>query len=144
MQRNDFVLASLSTAGRQAFSPVQVQKLFFLLDKTASPVVGGPYFSFAAYDYGPFDKEVYHAIESISELDLVRIIGSSWDRTRLYQVTDEGISVGAKYLNNFPREIKDYTQELCEWVLSLSFSELVSAIYNEYPEMRANSVFRSL
>lgn len=33
MNRYQFILAALSPAGQQPYSPVQVQKLFFLLDR---------------------------------------------------------------------------------------------------------------
>lgn len=142
MKRNDFVLASMSTAGRQAFTPVQVQKFFFLLDQNASSSIGGPYFSFSAYDYGPFDKEVYHALESLEKVELIEILGSSWNRTRLYRVTENSLRDGSTYLEKFPEDVRKYTQSLGKWVLSLSFSQLVSSIYKEYPAMRANSVFQ--
>ena len=142
MERNDFILASMSTAGKQAFSPVQVQKLFFLLDQNAAPSVGGPYFSFMPYDYGPFDKEVYHALEALEKAGLVEIVGSSWNRTRLYRLTESGLRDGAAHLAGFPQDVKEYTKSLGKWVLSLSFSQLVSSIYKEYPDMRSNSVFQ--
>jgi len=35
-----------------------------------------------------------------------------------------------------------YLREVVPWAQSLSFNELVRAIYEAYPEPRANSVFR--
>jgi hypothetical protein len=37
---------------------------------------------------------------------------------------------------------KDYVVNLANWVRQLSFQQLVASIYNKYPEMKANSVFR--
>ena len=60
MNREQYVLASMSMAKNQALSPVQAQKFFFLLEKNASCVVADePYFDFKPYDYGPFDRSVY-------------------------------------------------------------------------------------
>ena len=37
--------------------------------------------------------------------------------------------------------VRDYMGEVVSYVRDRSFSELVSAIYREYPEMQENSVF---
>jgi len=39
-------------------------------------------------------------------------------------------------------EAKDYIGRVSQFVRSLPFAELVSAIYTAYPEMRQNSVFQ--
>ena len=50
----NLVLAALAAGGENAtFSPVQVQKLLFVLDREASPHIDGPHFNFIPYDYGP-------------------------------------------------------------------------------------------
>lgn len=46
------------------------------------------------------------------------------------------------------RELTSFLDEACEgtnmakWVRSLSFQQLVKAVYDKYPEMRANSVLQ--
>ena len=60
-----YVLAVLSTAGGAEWTPVQLQKIFFLLDQTIGPALGGPKFNFEPYDYGPFDAEVYRRVEAL-------------------------------------------------------------------------------
>jgi len=56
MDRGDLVLAALAAGGVGAsYSPVQVQKLLFLIDREAANLVDGPHFSFRPYDYGPFE-----------------------------------------------------------------------------------------
>jgi hypothetical protein len=53
MNRQHFMIAVMASQKNQTgFLPVHVQKVFFLLDKEASNVTGGPYFSFKPYDYG--------------------------------------------------------------------------------------------
>jgi len=66
MQQSDYVPAILSAVGEQAsFSPVQVQKLFFLLDREIPEFVGGPHFDFEPYDFGPFGREVYGVFDGL-------------------------------------------------------------------------------
>ena len=142
LHRTQYVLASMSVAGQSQFSPVQVQKLFFLLDQNVSSNIGGPFFKFEAYDYGPFDKEVYHEIELLQCEGMIEIVGMSWNRGRAYKITDSGLRQGNDYLGVLPARVKSYIEDLVQWVLRQSFSQLVSFIYREYPDMKVNSVFR--
>ena len=141
MNRHDYVLAVLSAGGERAsYSPVKVQKLFFLIDREIPQWVGGPHFQFEPYDYGPFDKAVY------GELDLLRLGGLIEDhdggRYRCYELTPEGYDRGQSMLASFTPEVRDYISAVAAWVRSLSFAQLVSAIYQRYPDMKANSIFQ--
>ena len=139
MERKDFVLAVMAAAGGAEHTPVQVQKLFFLLDKTIAKSVGGPFFHFVAYDYGPFDDAVYHVIQELEDEGSAETCDGS---LRRYKLTDQGLSNGKVLLGDLDKKTKDYIKSLSAWVRSLSFAELVSAVYQAYPEMKANSVFR--
>ena len=141
MRRSDYALAVLSAAGEQAsFSPVQVQKLFFILDREIPNLVGGPYFAFEPYDFGPFDKDVYREIE-ILELD-DRVEQSGGGSYRRYSLTTAGLTEGRTLLAGLQAPVRDYIAEIAAWVRSLSFSQLVSAIYRDYPEMKEKSIFQ--
>ena len=142
MERNEFVLASMALAGDESLSPVQVQKFFFLLDRNLDSSVGGPYFDFQPYDYGPFDKEVYNELESLSEQDFMRVTEGGWGRPRLYTLTPKGVKASEQIKESLSPAVKQYISELGEWLSSLSFEQLISFIYNQYPEMKENSVFR--
>lgn len=141
MNRLETVLAAMAAAGENAtFSPVQVQKLFFLIDREAAAAVGGPHFNFTPYDYGPFDSTVYSAIGALEAQGSARTVPMS--RYRSYSLTAQGYQQGVALLNALPESTKEFMQSAANWVRSLSFSQLVSAIYQHFPEMKANSVFR--
>jgi hypothetical protein len=140
MERSKFVLAVLSSCPEAIYNPVQVQKLFFLIDRKISELVGGPYFNFTPYHYGPFDKQVYSDLEALSTEGLLAIEESSSYRT--YTTTKRGQTNGVDLLKDFPDKARGYIKELSDYVRGVSFNELVSSIYQAYPEMRANSVFR--
>ena len=141
MDRRRIMLASMSPAGTSSFSPVQVQKLFFLLDRNIGDQIGGPYFNFSPYDYGPFDSAVYHELEDMEDDGLVEVIEQNRLGRRTYRLTDQGLKDGQDALSDLEGPIQDYTVRLVNWMRSLTFTQLVSAIYNSYPEMRQNSVF---
>lgn len=140
LARNNLVLAALAAGQGAAFTPVQIQKLLFLIDKQIPDLVHGPHFRFEPYHYGPFDAEVYSALESLEEdgkVDITR--GGSW---RTYRPTAEGLMEGGSVLGSLSPKAQQFLLRAAEFVQTLSFSELVSAIYEAFPEMRRNSVFQ--
>jgi uncharacterized protein len=89
MTRSEILLAGLAAGGENAtYTPVQVQKLFFLLDREAAAVLDGPHFDFQPYDYGPFDRDVYVGLENLSREDLAVVHNTG--RYRLYLLSREG------------------------------------------------------
>ncbi len=143
MERNELVIAAMSPARDGVFSPVQVQKLFFLLDENISAQTKGPHFRFEPYDYGPFDAKVYRVLESLEEQGLVAITPSNRWASRTYRLTGQGVTKGQQALKRLPAEVQTYIDTIVQFVRSLSFAELVSAIYSAYPKMKVNSVFYS-
>lgn len=142
MKRNEIVLAALAAAEGGAFSPVQVQKLFFLLDRNIAEHIGGRQFEFEPYDYGPFDSRVYSALEELARDGLVEIESGGSGAARRYLLSERGLGQGREKLNSLPVAATDYMRRAVSFVRSVSFSELVSAIYKAYPEMKVNSVFK--
>lgn len=141
MDRRRLVLLALAAGGENAiFSPVQVQKLLFLIDREASELVGGPHFNFEPYDYGPFDKGVYEELEQLSLEGMVKIQNSG--RYQEYLLTPQGYKAGIEELEQLQEKITSFVIKAAEWVQKLSFQQLVAAIYKHYPEMKTNSVFR--
>lgn len=139
MQRSDIVLAALAASGGATHTPVQVQKLFFMIDRRISGWIGGPFFDFQPKDYGPFDKEVYSQIEALSWAGDAAIEDG---RMKTYRLTTQGQKKGEQLLASLDPTASNFIRELSSWVRGLSFADLVSAVYKEYPEMKANSIFR--
>ena len=140
MNRQDYILAVLSTGNKKKFTPVQIQKMFFLIDKIISDLVNGPYFNFVPYNYGPFDKDIYRELNKLAGQGLVKIVRDyNWND---YLLTEEGQKKGESLFSDLNPEAKNYIKEISNFVRSLSFSELVSAIYKAFPEMKSNSVFQ--
>lgn len=139
--RHDIVTASLA-AGRPgiAFDPMRVQKLMFLVDREVSERIGGPYFEFRPYLYGPFDPAVYRALESL-EGD-----GHLWTdhsgRYPCYLLTDPGARRGMALLEGSPEAVASYIQRAARWVQLMPYRRMLMAIYQRYPDTAVNSVVR--
>lgn len=141
MNQEKFALIALAAGGKAPHSPVQIQKLLFLLERKAGKIFDGPQFNFRPYAYGPFDKDVYLVLDRLSERGLVEISCLPLEKGRQYKLTAEGQIEGSKMLERLPSQYRKFVVTLSNFVRSLTFSQLVSAIYREYPEMKANSIF---
>jgi uncharacterized protein len=141
MTRSEMLLAGLAAGGENAtYTPVQVQKLFFLLDKEASAALGGPFFRFVPYDYGPFDQAVYAGLDDLAGRDFAWVQNTG--RYRVYGLSPAGQKEGLRLLSAVHPATREYVANAAKWVRQLSFQQLVASIYNKYPEMKVNSVFR--
>ncbi|MFL6603181.1 MAG: hypothetical protein ACJ8R9_17885 [Steroidobacteraceae bacterium] len=141
MDRRDFALAALSGAKRGSFSPVQLQKLLFLLDRNIAVRVGSSGFDFQPYHYGPFDQRVYVTLEELKREGLAEISDEAGSH-RTYRLTAAGQASGERLSAAFGQDGIKYIEEVCDFVRAQSFASLVSSIYRAYPEMKVNSVFQ--
>jgi len=141
IDRRQIVLAALAPGHGVVHSPVQIQKLLFLVDREVAGRVGGPFFDFRPYNYGPFDKAVYSVLEELAADGLAEAVPlRSWSGFRL---TDAGQRAGEAAISALPAPVSDYIKRASEFVRTHSFATLVSAIYRTYPDMKVNSIFQS-
>lgn len=142
MDRKSLVLAALAPAKGDTYTPVQIQKLLFLIDKNIPSYIGGHLFNFEPYDYGPFDKSVYDILDLLylgEMIEIIEVPGHSWKK---YRLTDKGLAAGQTTLNSIESNAREYIVKVSEFVRKLSFAALVSSIYHAYPEMKVNSVLK--
>ena len=128
--RSKLVLAALALQGADAaLTPVQVQKLFFLLDREIPALIKGPHFQFSPYDYGPFDPSVYREIENLEthSLALTTPCGSH----RIYSLTHAGINAGLALAKDLPQEATAYSKRAGAFVRRPIVNRLASSIHNE-------------
>lgn len=142
MRRSEVLLATLGAADGRPFSPVQLQKAIFLIDRNLLQLFDeGSRFSFEAYDYGPFDREVYAEAAKLEMLGLASISRSANGYSE-YSATDAGLTSAREKLEQLQPQHRKYIKAVADWVRAMSFAKLVKSIYAEYPEMRENSIFR--
>ena len=138
-ERRNAVLAALATIPGASFEPVQVQKLFFLLNERVSDKGWKRQFRFEPHFFGPYDANVYTELEVLKQEGLVDI----WEANlREYSLSAEGYEKGQEALGEFPSAAKDAMRSLSEWVRDQTFAGLVSAIYKQFPKMKVNSIFQ--
>jgi hypothetical protein len=123
MDRSSLVLAALAAAGgNAAFTPVQVQKLLFLIDREAGRLVGGPHFDFLPYDYGPFDRAVMIPLTSSRSEDWCTRAWAGTASTRSHpMVTTKGVNISTT-LSPQPKRISGKPRSGCAASVSINSS----------------------
>jgi hypothetical protein len=104
-------------------------------------LVGPGFYRFVPYNYGPFDANVYHDLDGLVARGLVTcdsFPGRTW---KMYAVTPPGLAGAAQAKAAANRNALAYLARVVDWVSSMSFPQLVRAIYAKYPAFKANSVF---
>lgn len=145
IDRREFVLAGMQPANQGAFTPAQIQKLFFLIQDCAAGSYaldlanGHTHFTFEPYHYGPFDKGVYAQIECLSREGLAAI-GMQEPFIRTYRLTPEGQELANFIYGRVDQQTQRILSNVVTWVLEQNFNQLVKAVYAAYPDMAANSI----
>ena len=143
MNRCDLLLAVLACAEGRTYTPAQIQKSIFLLSRQMPQLVQqGPQFAFKPYDFGPFDVGVYQEATALQMDGLAVIAPSDYGNWSTYAATVTGVSVGTQLLNQLQPHQRDFVKRVSDWVRAQSFSSLVKSIYEAYPDMKVNSIFR--
>lgn len=143
MNRKDLILAALSPKPDPVYSPAQIQKLLFVIDQEIGEELGGPFFKFIAYHYGPFDQSIYSDLLELRNDGFIKQIDPFINSVRKYKLTTMGKEKGTELLNCLDRKHIQYIKDLNAFITGLSFIQLISTIYKYYPAMKVNSVFQT-
>ena len=136
--RTDVLLKIITAAEGDPITPVQLQKVAFLVGQECADYLPQSYYKFVPYDYGPFSAKLYQDAELLEKQGLISIdvnpAGGWKEYSATFRSRDEDIS-------SIPKVVADYIETAVKWAMGLTFRELVSSIYYNYPEYRENSIF---
>lgn len=142
MDRKDWTLLIIASAGGRSLTPAQLQKSIFLLGQDHSEAVGEAFYEFVPYDYGPFSAEIYRDAEALESEDLVIIHRNAANGWNLYSASPEGAERSKELRADLGDEVVDYIDEKVAWARSQSFQQLIRTIYERFPKYKERSVFR--
>src|SRR5258708_3095862 len=143
MKRRDLLLVVLACAEARGYTPAQIQKAMFLLSRQMPQLVQeGPAFAFQPYDFGPFDVGVYQEADLLQRDGQAIVAQSSSGNWSTYAASGEGVARGRQLLDGLPAQQRDFVRQVSDWVRAQSFSSLVKSIYDAFPDMKVNSIFR--
>ena len=141
-ERTDVLLAALALSDSGALTPVQVQKAMFLIAAEAKRLAPSPFYSFEKYNYGPFSADIYSDLGAFEAAEWLVVEPPVNRRVRAYRLTASGLHAATESRARLNPVLVTYLTAVVKWVSSLSFPDLVRAIYKKYPEYKENSVFR--
>lgn len=138
----------------------RLEKLLFLADQETDirNSVKAP-FTFQAYNFGPYSKEVYESVELLEELGLIReerhFEGGSIDELeeidtaldekegveRRFYLTDPGRAVADLLIQRHPG-IAGAMSEIKNRYGALPLRRLIRDVYTRYPDMASESLIR--
>lgn len=140
--RQKWALLAISYADKQGLTPAQLQKSLFLFQKAFGRQVGD-FYEFTPYNYGPFDKSVYTDAEALITDKLVgKADGNANHTWSIYAITSAGKSKADELLGELDPKMSRHLKKIVTWAQGLSFQQLISTIYQHYPEYKVNSVFK--
>jgi DNA-binding PadR family transcriptional regulator len=142
--RQEWLLMALAHRKGQPLTPAQIQKAMFLMSAEARSLVSTRFYEFVPYNYGPFDASVYHDLDKLALDGLVATMPSGGRNWKLYAVTPAGLAEAAKSKRTANEIGVAYLEKVVDWVSSLSFPQLVRAIYAKYPKDQVNRVCTGL
>ena len=141
LSRSDWLLAVLNASELKQLSPVQIQKLMFLLSEKAKSLVSrSNFYEFEPHNYGPFSKQVYDDLLVLQISGNVRLIPESPSSAyRKYELTSAGEDFAESLITD--DKVTAYLSSLVSWVENKSFSDLLRSIYQLFPSYKKNSIF---
>jgi len=118
-------------------------KGMFLLDQEGPQELRGLY-RFQAYDYGPFDSNIYSDLDALSKAALISITGGGGTTRREYEVTTLGHERVALLSRGISPVALGEVERVKSTVTSLGFTDLLKKVYGDYPEYAIYSVARNV
>lgn len=151
---------SVPSARNRVNGITRLEKLLFLVEQETSvpSSVTGEKLAFIAYNYGPFSKDVYQAVEILEEAGLVReervVDGKTIDSMedvdvtgavegdeyveRRFELTDKGKLVAGLLSRHHP-DVLHQLEHIKNRYAERPLSALIRYVYTTYPESAANS-----
>lgn len=140
--RHDWILHALAAASNHRLTALRLQKTLFLLGRRRPKAVGRQFYRFRPYHYGPFAADIYHDADELVAQGFLALDLSRGQRMRHFALTEAGAAAAEERSARAPTDALEYLEAVVTWSEQLPFNVLVRAVYDEFPEMRANSIFR--
>lgn len=132
--------------GEKIIGKTRLMKLIFLLWKEGKFDEISQKTTFKPYKYGPFDAEVYDAIEALEELGIVEEnqeskemeeyedIGESYDADTIYKLTPIGIAKVKRIVDELPADVMRKIVNYKTIYNHKPLVEILHYVYSKYPE----------
>jgi len=126
------------------YGKTRLMKAMFLVQRKLEEEFNeGAGFNFQAYKYGPFDEEVYSALEDLQQKKLIsktppEEVAKPGDDP-MYELTEKGEEEGKSLYEPLDTRKKDLLQWVRYEQASRPLGSLLSYVYRKYPDMTTES-----
>ena len=143
MTRKDWLL--LAVSGREGtdaapIDPLRLMKTLFVVSQQLD-LETPDFYRFVAYSYGPFAREIYPDLDQLEYEEMIAAVpnpGRTWPR---YRATASGAEAAAALAADGGWEA-EHLLAVRDWATSISFRDLLRAVYQQWPEYAQNSIAR--
>jgi len=142
LDKKEWALLAIAAGKGKPLTPIQLQKVLFLFSKEMPGAVGQHFYRFKPYNYGPFDAQIYVDVETLADEGFVTLLRSSGQTLTKSLITPLGLERSASLKAAAPPDAIGYLNSLVAWATSISFEDLLNAVYDRFPDYATNSVFR--
>jgi hypothetical protein len=144
-----YVPGASDKTGEGIVGKTRIMKLMFLLLKEMGleeNIIEEP--SFEPYKYGPFDAEVYDALDALEDLNVIEEtphpspkeegtddeMVEQYDANTTYRLTDFGLTRTQELAKNIPKNLMDKIIKVKIIYGKMPLIELLHYVYGKYPE----------
>ena len=140
--RSDWLLLFIGADGdKHQLDQLRVMKGLFLLSHTLEPLANQ--YTFAPYDFGPFDSKVYRDLDALQARGFIDSSNVGIGRRREFWLTE----LGRRRFDELQASVSagefDEIQAAKTFVTSLDADALLSDVYDRFPEFRSRSIARA-
>jgi DNA-binding PadR family transcriptional regulator len=142
--REEEVLLAYLAGGPEELDPIRIMKGMFIFEQESRPEwrAHRHLYEFEPYNWGPFSAEVYRHLDALVRRGLVMARSEEGKNWKYYQVTPIGRRAADEIRRRLDPEAVEYLDAVRRFTLSVSFHELLRAVYRKYPAYAVNSVFQ--
>ncbi|MDE2855907.1 MAG: hypothetical protein OXN88_17180 [Chloroflexota bacterium] len=137
VSRSDILLAILAAADGKKLSRGHLQKVAFLVSEEFKGELPADFYRFDKHNYGPFCHDITGDTDMLLYWGWIRSSAGTNGSAETYSIANQVNLDEIQLAEN----IKRYIRDTVAWVVDMSFSQLVKAIYLRYPEFLERSIF---
>lgn len=147
----------------------RLDKILFLLSRSDEfGLLVNKGYNFEAYNYGPFAPEIFDDIETLKEVNIIRVLSKKIPKNRfdtqdvddiednvedsskwnyktieVYSLTEEGKKIAKLLYNELSVNQKEYLRNIKRKFQKIPLSKLLAYVYNTYPESAEKSKIKN-
>lgn len=143
--RQETLLVFLGADNNTKLDPVRIMKglFIFAMEAPENWLPSAARYNFEPYNYGPYSPDIYYDLERLERqgyVETAEVPGRSWKH---YSLTPDGVKLAQGGVSAINPKVANYLRVLREFVDGLSFRQLLTAVYDKYPDYAVNSVFKT-